>query len=419
MTEIADRPVDAVVSGAGGPAWLDAFLAAELPGLIDLRRDLHAHPELAWQERRTTALLADRLAGAGLAARHLGTGTGLIVDIGDGAERGYGDWHCAGHNAGPFVALRADIDALPLPEESGLGFASTVPGVAHACGHDMHTTVVLGALLALAQMPEPHGRVRGVFQPAEEVMPGGAYQVLADGGLVGVERVFALHCDPGLRVGAVGLRAGAITSACDMIDIEILGPGGHTSRPHLTVDIVEALAVVAAQLPALVARRTDPRSGTVLAWGVIRAGEAPNAVPGRGVLRGTLRTMDMATWEGAEKLVTDLVGPLLAPFGGEFRLRYTRGVPPVVNEDRATDLLRTGTVSALGAAAVTAAEQSTGGEDFAVLLTQTPGALARLGVWDGISPQVDLHSPTFVADERAIEVGIRTLVHTVLAAWGG
>ncbi|WEG09424.1 amidohydrolase [Microbacterium horticulturae] len=408
MDDASDEPAPAPAGtadpGAGrGPDWLDTALRAELPRLVRLRRHLHAHPELSWQENATTALLHDVLAAAGIPAQVLPGGTGLVAEIDGGAP-------------GPVIGLRADIDALPVTEGSGLPFASTVAGVAHACGHDVHTTVLVGTALALHAAPVFVGRVRLLFQPAEERMPGGSHQLVASGALDGVGRLFALHCDPRVPVGQVGLRVGPITSACDMIELEVTGPGGHTSRPHLTVDVVGALATVATRLPLLVNRRLDPRSGAVLVWGAIQAGAASNVIPRQGTLGGTLRVMDRAAWELAEPVVTELVEQLLAPSGAEHRLTYIRGVPPVVNDTASVALLQSAVTAGIGTDAVVEAEQSAGAEDFAVLLDHAPGALARLGVWDGLEPQVDLHSSAFRADERAIPVGVRTLVHTVLAA---
>jgi len=400
-TSVTAGPVD---PGAGrGPEWLDAVLAEHLPGIVALRRRIHAHPELSRRETETTATIQDALNAAGIPSQVLPGGTGLVAEI-------------AGSADGPVIGLRADIDALPLTEASGLPFASTVPGAAHACGHDVHTAVLTGAALALRAAPALAGRVRLLFQPAEEVMPGGSHQLVAAGALQGVDRVYALHCDPRLPSGQVGLRVGPITSACDMIELDVHGPGGHTSRPQLTVDVVGALAAVAARLPALVDERLDPRSGALLVWGAVHAGEAANVIPRQGSLRGTLRVRDRTAWELAEPVVTELVEQLLAPTGAGYRLDYIRGVPPVVNDAVSVDLLRRGVEEGLGRDAVAAAEQSTGAEDFAVLLEHAPGALARLGVWDGLEPRVDLHSPEFRVDERAIPVGVRTLVHTVLAA---
>ncbi|QAY60231.1 amidohydrolase [Microbacterium protaetiae] len=401
--EIADAPAGATDPAAGrGPDWLDGMLATDLPRLVRLRRHIHAHPELSWHENATTQLLHDALAAAGVSAQVLPGGTGLVAEIDGGAP-------------GPVTGLRADIDALPVTEASGLPFASTVDGVAHACGHDVHTTILLGAALALQAAPGFAGRVRLLFQPAEERMPGGSHQLVASGALDGIDRIFALHCDPRVPVGQVGLRVGAITSACDMIELEVTGPGGHTSRPHLTVDVVGALTTVAARLPLLVNRRLDPRSGALLVWGAIQAGAASNVIPRQGQLRGTLRVMDRAAWDTAEQIVTELIGQLLAPSGARYQLTYIRGVPPVVNDAEAVAQLQRAVSAGVGTDAVADAEQSAGAEDFAVLLDHAPGALARLGVWDGLEPRVDLHSTGFRADERAIPVGVRTLVHTVLA----
>lgn len=389
--------------GAGrGPAWLDRHLAAALPGLIALRRNIHAHPEIAHTEYGTTRLISETLGSLGIKSSVLPCGTGLVADI-DGGP-------------GPRIALRADLDALPLAEESGLPFASTVPGVAHACGHDVHATVVVGAAAALAAAPGLRGPVRLIFQPAEEVMPGGADDVIAAGGLAGVDLAYALHCDPSLIVGSVSTRIGPITSACDMIGITVTGPGGHTSRPHLTVDVVGALAALAAELPYLLTRHLPTEAGITLVWGAISAGDAANVIPMRGVLRGTLRVADRSAWRGAEGLVRRLATQILAPYGADSSVDFEQGVPPAVNDEHAVDVLRVGAAAALGAESVALATQSSGAEDFAAILDEVPGALIRLGVWDGASPKVDLHSATFWADERAIAVGVRTLVHTVLAA---
>lgn len=384
-----------------GPGWLEEVLRRELPAIVALRREIHQNPELSLQETGTTSRIVRALTSAGIEATRLPGGTGLIAEIGNGP--------------GPVIGLRADIDALPLQERSALPFASRVPGVAHGCGHDVHTAVLVGTAIALAQAPAPAGRVRLMFQPAEEVMAG-SRQLVAAGAAEGLDYAYALHCDPSVPVGHIGLRTGAITSATDIIELEISGPGGHTSRPHLTVDVVGALALVAAHLPALLARRLDPRAGVALVFGEIRAGERFNVIPASGTLAGTLRILDRGAWETAEPLVADIVRDLLAPSGATFELRHERGVPPVINDPVAARTMRAGVEQGLGADALVPVPQSTGAEDFAIFLDRVPGALARLGVWDGVSEQVDLHSATFVADERAIPAGIRTLVHTVLAA---
>jgi amidohydrolase len=384
-----------------GPDWLDRWLAAHNRELVNWRRALHARPELAREERLSTALVAGQLAQAGLKPRVMPSGTGLICDVGSGD-------HC--------VALRADLDALPLQEQTNLPFASTVGGVMHACGHDAHTAMLLGAGLALARAPKLPGRVRLIFQPAEEVQPGGAVDMVAAGVTKDVERIFALHCSPLLPVGQLGTKVGPITSACDLLEIRLTSPGGHTSRPHLTADLVYALGLLISQLPGLLSRRVDPRSGTVLTWGAVEAGSAANAVPQNGVLRGTLRTGDHQIWAGLEPLVRALVSAVLAPTEVGYTLDYRRGVPPVNNEALSTGLLHDAAVAALGPDGATSTEQSSGGEDFAWYLEDVPGAMGRLGVWSGEGPMKDLHQPTFDLDERALPVGVRVLVHAALAS---
>jgi amidohydrolase len=257
--------------------------------------------------------------------------------------------------------------------------------------------------------------VRLIFQPAEEVM-GGALDVIAAGGMAGVDSIFGLHCDPRLEVGKVGTGVGAITSATDWLELRLTSPGGHTSRPHLTADLVHALGSVITGLPALLSRRVDPRSGTVLVWGAVHAGEAANAVPPDGVLRGTLRTGDHEVWEDLGPLVEGLVQSLIAPTAVGFELHHRRGVPPVMNDEECTKVLRAGVEAALGDGAVAGTKQSSGGEDFGWYLEHIPGSFARLGVWSGDGTPLDLHQPTFRLDERALLVGVRVLTHTALAA---
>jgi amidohydrolase len=384
-----------------GPVWLDSWLASHGTDVVALRRSLHSVPELGRAEHRTTAMVARRLMAVGLEPRTLPGGTGLVCDV------GYGE-RC--------VALRADLDALPLQEDTGLPFASTVEGAMHACGHDAHTAMLLGAGLALASAPALPGRVRLIFQPAEEVQPGGALDMVADGAMEGVQRVFALHCDPRLEVGKLGTRVGPITSACDVLEIRLTSPGGHTSRPHLTADLVEAMGLLITQLPLLLTRQVDPRSGTVLVWGAVHAGEAANAIPQHGILRGTLRTADHATWGELEDKVRTLVAAVLAPLGVGYVLDHVRGVPPVVNDEVSAGILASAAAAVSGPDAATTTEQSSGGEDFAWYLEHVPGAMARLGVWPGVGPMRDIHQPTFDLDERALPFGVRVLTNAALAA---
>jgi len=403
-SEEADLPgEDALPGGAVLPGTLSEPLRAEL---IAFRRDLHMHPELGNQEFRTTAAIKARLEKAGLEPRVLDIGTGLICDIGTDTTR-------------PRFALRADLDALPIPDtKTGVPYRSTVPDRTHACGHDVHTTVVLGAGLVLAELerqgllPQP---VRLIFQPAEEVLPGGALDAIDSGALDGVGKIIAVHCDPKVDAGVIGLRAGPITSACDRLEITLDGPGGHTARPHLTTDLVTAVARVATDVPALLARRIDTRSGLALTWGRIESGHACNVIPQHAELSGTVRCLDLPSWHAAPDLVHAAIDEVATLHRAKSQINYIRGVPPVVNDPVVTELLRDAQTARRGPSAIEDTEQSLGGEDFSWYLEHVPGAMARLGVrTPGDTSRRDLHSGDFDADESAIEVAVELFTAAAL-----
>ncbi|MEU1463940.1 amidohydrolase [Streptomyces sp. NPDC005727] len=389
------------------PGVLSESLHAEL---VAFRRDLHMHPELGNQEFRTTAAIKERLEQAGLRPRVLATGTGLICDI--GLPEGQ-------RPAVPLLALRADIDALPIPDtKADCPYRSTVPDRAHACGHDVHTTIVLGAGLVLADL---HAKgllsrpVRLVFQPAEEVLPGGALVAIGDGALDGVGRILAVHCDPKVEAGRIGLRHGPITSACDRLEVALDGPGGHTARPHLTTDLVTAAARVAIDVPALVARRVDTRAGLAVTWGRIESGHAPNVVPQHAELSGTVRCLDLDAWRDAPDIVHAAIDEIATLHRAKSEINYVRGVPPVVNDRESAELLRRSMVARCGMESVESTEQSLGGEDFSWYLENVPGAMARLGVRTPGDRMVrDLHQGDFDADEHAITVGVELFTAAAL-----
>ena len=384
---------------------LDDFLAAHGDELVTFRRRLHARPELSFQEHETTNAVRERLARAGIEAKDLPTATGLQVDLGSGD--------------GPIVMLRADIDALPMEDEKEVPYRSTVPGVCHACGHDVHTTILLGACLALKDaMADRPGRLRLLFQPAEEVMPGGGAETLHRTAVLDdVAVAYALHCDPGLDVGHVGVRSGPITSAADRLFIRLSGPGGHTARPHLTADLIHVLGKLITEIPAGLDRLTDSRDAVTMVWGRVEAGHAPNVIPTGACLEGTLRVRGRSTWDGVQEIVEGLVASIVAPFGAELELDYQRGSPPVDNDPQAVSVLRAAAASALGPDACVPTQQSIGNEDFSWLLERVPGAYARLGVRPPGAPKwADLHAGRFDVDESAIDVGVRLLVSTALEA---
>ncbi|MGW1541183.1 amidohydrolase [Streptomyces sp. NPDC002309] len=404
----ADLLGAAAAAGAALPGTLPEPLRAEL---VAFRRDLHMHPELGNQEFRTTAAIKARLEKAGLRPRVLAAGTGLVCDIGVPGDQWRG---------GPeMLAMRADIDALPIPDaKTECPYRSTVPDRAHACGHDVHTSVVLGAGLILADLhrqgllPRP---VRLVFQPAEEVLPGGAADAIDCGVLDGVRRIIAVHCDPRVDAGKIGLREGPITSACDRLEIALDGPGGHTARPHLTTDLVTAVARVVTDVPALVARRVDTRSGLAVTWGRIESGHAPNVIPQHAELSGTVRCLDMVAWRDAPDIVHAAIDEVANLHRAKSEINYVRGVPPVVNEPGATELLADAMTARRGVASVEGTDQSLGGEDFSWYLEQVPGAMARLGVrTPGERTVRDLHQGDFDVDESAIKAGVELFTAAAL-----
>jgi amidohydrolase len=383
--------------GVDAPALI-ALVDAVSEDVVAVRRDLHAHPELAWAEQRTTMVVAERLERAGIKVQMLPR-SGLTAEIGS-------------EDSGPVVALRADLDALPVHDLTDDPWRSTADGVAHACGHDVHTACLLGAGLALGALDDQAalpGRVRLLFQPAEEIMPGGALEVIAGGGLDEVTQVYGLHCDPTVDVGNVGLRDGPITGAADSLTVRLSGRGGHTSRPHLTQDLTYALSKLVTDLPAVLSRRLDPRAGASMVWGMVRAGSARNVIPAVGEASGTLRLLDATAWETAQEIVTQLVVEIVAPYGVQCEIDYVRGVPPVVNERGATDLMAKAADSVLGPASVTGTTQSLGGEDFAWYLESVPGAMARLGTRTPGGPTYDLHQGDLRIDDRAVVCGARIL----------
>ncbi|WP_427920366.1 M20 family metallopeptidase [Streptomyces sp. cg40] len=403
-SEASEAESEAESVGNVLPGTLPEDLRAEL---VAFRRDLHMHPELGNQEFRTTAAIKTRLEQAGLEPRVLAIGTGLVCDIGP-RESGV-----------PMLALRADLDALPIPDtKSDCAYRSTVPDRAHACGHDVHTTVVLGAGLVLARLheqgllPRP---VRLLFQPAEEILPGGAADAIECGVLEGVGRIIAVHCDPKVDSGRIGLRVGPITSACDRLEVSLDGPGGHTARPHLTTDLVTAAARVATDVPALVARRMDARSGVSVTWGRIESGHAPNVIPQHAELSGTVRCLDLDAWRRAPDIVHAAIDEVAGLHRAKTVIDYVRGVPPVVNDALVTELLRDAMVARRGPLSVEDTEQSLGGEDFSWYLEHVPGAMARLGVrTPGERTVRDLHQGDFDADESAITVGVELFTAAAL-----
>ncbi len=379
---------------------------AELePELIALRRRLHRHPEPSWEEHRTTEALVDELVRAGLDPQVPAVGTGVICDIGGGS--------------GPIVAVRADIDALRMADTKIAGYRSQVPGVCHACGHDVHTTAALGAAIAMEghlRSSGQSGRVRLILQPGEESVPGGAITLTEAGVMSGVAAIFALHCDPGLDVGMLGVSEGPISSAADQLSIRLKGPGGHTARPQSTADLVHIASKVVLDLSMGLNRLSDPRDGVNLTFGSIHAGNAPNVIPTEATILGSLRAIGRPSWEAAPAIIRNLLAAIVEPLGATWELDHRVGAPPVVNDRWAVGFVERTGRAVLGPAAVGPTRQSTGGEDFSWYLDHAPGAYFRLGVRTPGVPTVDIHAGNFDVDERAIGLGARLLAGSALEA---
>ncbi len=387
-------------------AALGSALEAALPELIALRRHLHAHPELSGNEHQTAALVAGELRGLGWRVQEGVGRTGVLAELGperDGVGR-----------PAPLVALRVDMDALPVEERTGVAFASRHQGLMHACGHDIHTTVGLGVARLLAPLADQlTARVRLLFQPAEETAQGAAW-MLADGAMDGVEALFGVHVFPSLPVGTVGVRSGSLTAAAGELEVEVLGEGGHGARPHQSTDAIWIAARVVSGLQEAISRRLDALHPVVVSFGRIEGGKAFNVIADHVRLLGTVRCLDLEVHAQLPGWIEDTVKALCEGHGGEARVRYRCISPPVQNDPALTGLVAEAAVELLGRSNVRWLEQpSLGAEDFAELQRDTPGTMFRLGVAgpQGCTP---LHSNSFDPDEGCLAVGIQVLSLSLL-----
>jgi amidohydrolase len=374
-----------------------------LEEVVSWRQHLHRHPELSFQERETAAWIARTLESFG---------DGLEIER--PAENSVVA-HLRTGRPGPVVALRADIDALPIDEQSGVEFASERPGVMHACGHDAHTAMLLGAARVLRDARErlPGGEVRLIFQPAEELVPGGARDLVAAGAVDGADLVYGCHVWTGLEVGRVAAMPGPFMAATDFFDLTITGPGGHGGMPHQATDTIAIAAQVVSNLQHVVARRIDPLEPAVVTVGAFHAGEAPNVIPGRAELSGTVRSFDPAVRDRLPGLIEEVVRGITSAHGAEYELKYHVGYRPVVNDERATALVR----SVIDPAAQADLAPIMGGDDFSAYLDRVPGCYAFLGARseeaDAVYPH---HHPRFRIDERALSTGVRLHVDVAVTA---
>ena len=379
---------------------LKAEVQAAQQELLAIRRHLHAHPELSGNEHQTAALVAGELRKLGWRVQEGVGRTGVLAELGP--------------SGGPVVALRVDMDALPVEERTGLPYASLNQGLMHACGHDIHTTVGLGVARILAPLADQlGGTVRLLFQPAEETAQGAAWMV-ADGAMQGVDALFGVHVFPSLSVGTIGVRSGSLTAAAGELEVEVLGEGGHGARPHQSTDAIWIAARVVSGLQEAISRRLDALHPVVVSFGRIEGGKAFNVIADHVRLLGTVRCLDLELHSQLPGWIEETVQAICKGYGGEARVSYRCISPPVHNDPELTQLLADEAVELLGRPQVEWLEQpSLGAEDFAELQRDTPSTMFRLGV-AGPKGCTPLHSNTFAADEAAVGVGVEVLSASVL-----
>ena len=378
---------------------------------VSLRRDIHAWPELSWQEARTAARVEGRLRELGLAPRRVAE-TAVVVDLPDARGR---------TDARPLVALRADMDALPVHEATGLPFASQVPGVMHACGHDGHTSMLVGAAELLLASP-PLLPVRLIWQPAEEKGTGAA-ALIREGVLEGVGMIFGGHVDRHFPPGELAVTEGPVNASTDLFTLHILGRSGHGARPHESLDAVVVGSLLVTALQTIVSREVDPAHPSVLTIGSFHAGSAPNVIAGRAVLEGTIRAQERAVRDhlvsGLER-ISKAIGQL---HGAEIRLELDAGTPPLVNLPIPTAIARRAAEAAVGAERVTRLHTANmGGEDFAFYVQEVPGCYIRFGSRVPGRESFPAHSGEFDFDEQALASGAAWFFHVAHeagAALGG
>lgn len=373
----------------------------------DWRRHLHQHPELSNEEFKTTAFLIEKVKGLGLTPRKTALPTGFMAEL-----KGKGD---------RVVAVRTDIDALPIVEKSGVPFASLTKGKMHACGHDVHMATVLGAAAILTKLRDQvHGTVRFIFQPAEEMPPGGARPMIAAGALKDVSMIFGLHVDPHLTVKKIGLRDGATMASVYDFDLIIRGQTGHAARPHMAVDAIATAAEVIDSLQKVVAREIDPISPVVITFGQIEGGVARNVVADQVKIVGTARTLSASAKKNVPALIRRTVDGICRARGAKFEMREIADYPVLVNDAKVNKLLARSFDFLYGPGKIEETPQVLGGEDFACYLEQVPGAMFRLGVMNKkIKADKPWHSPEFIADEAAMPVGSALLAAVVIDALNG
>ncbi len=376
------------------------------PRLIEIRRHLHAHPELSGEEHQTSAYIAGVLSSCGLNVTEAVGKTGVIGDLaGSGSDS-------------RTLAIRTDMDALPIQEHLELDFASRQPGIMHACGHDVHATLGLGTAMVLSQLSgKLPGNIRFLFQPAEEIALGAKWMV-EDGVMEGVDAIYGVHVFPSIPVRRVGIRYGALTSAADELEIVIQGESGHGARPHQAIDAIWIASQVITTLQQAISRTQNPLHPIVLSIGQIEGGRAPNIIADYVRMVGTVRSLHPESHANLPQWVENIVQGICQTYGAKCQVNYRRGVPSVHNDQILTQIIETATREAWGDDSVQILpDPSLGAEDFAIYLDKVPGCMFRLGVGHQNKTNYPLHHPKFEVDEDAILTGVVTMAYAACKYW--
>ena len=376
------------------------------PRLIEIRRHIHAHPELSGEEHQTSAYIAGVLSSCGLSVTESVGKTGVVGEL-----SGSG-------NDNRTLAIRTDMDALPIQEYPKLDFASRNPGVMHACGHDVHSTLGLGTAMVLSQLSDSlPGNVRFLFQPAEEIAQGAKWMV-KDGVMEGVDAIYGVHVFPSIPARRIGIRYGALTSAADELEITIEGESGHGARPHQAIDAIWIAAQVITNLQQALSRTQNPLHPIVLSIGQIEGGRAHNVIADRVRMVGTVRSLHPESHANLPEWIENIVRGTCQTFGAKYQVDYRRGVPSVHNDRTLTQILEAATREAWGDESVQILpEPSLGAEDFSVYLDRVPGCMFRLGVGMAQANNYPLHHPKFEVDEDAILTGVVTMAYAAYKYW--
>ncbi len=382
---------------------LETEIAALTGQLVAWRRDFHRHPEVAFEEARTSAVVREFLEGLGLPVRSAG-GTGLVAVL-------------EGNPGGKTVALRADMDALPVQEEGEKEYRSLNQGVTHACGHDGHMAMIMAAAKVLTgRKSDFSGRIIFLFQPAEERPPGGAKRMVDEGALDGVDAVFGLHLWQPFPTGMIGVIKGPMLAQADNFNLTVKGKGGHGAMPHTAVDPILAAAQIIVNSQTIVSRNVDPLKPCVVTFGTINGGTTHNIIPAEVTMAGTVRTFDLAVQALAERRLREIAEQTAKAFGASCRVEYVTGYPALVNDAGMVDFVRGVVKRVLGESCLRPFDPVMGGEDFAYYLQKVPGAFIFLGAGDG--KEYPHHHPAFDIDEKALPLGVFLLTSLALEFLG-